>query len=130
MSSEVKSSRQADVQKALNSPTIFDKILDKTIPAEIIYEDDQCLAFKDINPQAPVHFLVIPKVRLSMLSLATENDKNMLGHVMFVASQVAREQGLEEGFRTVINNGPDGAQSVYHLHVHVLGGRQMQWPPG
>lgn len=120
-----------EIQNLINSPTIFDKIIDKSIPADIIYEDDKCLAFRDINPQAPVHFLVIPKKRISMLSLAEEGDREILGHLMLVASQTARQEGLaDNGFRTVINNGPDGAQSVYHLHVHVLGGRQMKWPPG
>ncbi|MEW5306691.1 MAG: hypothetical protein WDW36_009140 [Sanguina aurantia] len=107
-----------------NAPTIFDKIIDRTIPANIIYEDDQALAFRDITPQTPVHFLVIPKVRgnLSRLSKATEADKALLGHLMYVAQLVAKQENLEAGFRVVVNDGPLGCQSVYHLHLHVLGG--------
>jgi histidine triad (HIT) family protein len=109
-------------------PTIFDKIIAKEIPAKIIFEDDQCLAFKDVNPQAPVHFLVIPKVRgnLSQLSKARQSDEALLGHLMFVAQLVAREQGIADtGFRVVVNDGVQGSQSVYHLHLHILGGRQL-----
>ena len=119
-----------ETQNLLSNPTIFDKIISKQIPAKIIYEDEKCLAFNDINPQAPVHFLVIPKRRISMLSLVEESDKEILGHLMYVASLVAGKEKLGNGFRTVINNGVEGAQSVYHLHVHVMGGRQMKWPPG
>lgn len=111
-------------------PTVFDKIISKEIPATVLYEDDKCLAFKDVAPQAPTHFLVIPKVRgnLSQLSKAKEEDKALLGHLMFIAQQVAHEQGLgQSGFRLVINDGKEGAQSVYHLHLHVIGGRQMGW---
>lgn len=113
--------------------TIFDKIISKEIPATIIHEDDKCLAFRDVSPQAPVHFLVIPKVRggLSRLSNAEEGDVPLLGHLVYVASKVARQEGLgQDGFRLVINDGPNGSQSVYHLHIHVLGARQMTWPPG
>ncbi|WAR09200.1 HINT2-like protein [Mya arenaria] len=101
-------------------PTIFSKIIDKTIPADILYEDDQCLAFSDVSPEAPVHFLVIPKKPLT----------GLLGHLLLVAKKVADQKKLEKGYRIVINNGPDGAQSVYHLHLHIMGGRQMTWPPG
>lgn len=90
----------------------------------------QSVAFHDISAQAPIHFLVIPKKPLPQLSKATEEDEALLGHLMLVAKKVAAEQGLEEGFRVVINDGKNGAQSVYHLHLHVLGGRQMKWPPG
>ena len=90
----------------------------------------QCVAFNDINPQAPVHFLVIPRKPLPQLSSATDEDRELLGHLMLVANKVAQEQGLQRGYRLVVNNGPDGAQSVYYLHLHVLGGRQMAWPPG
>ena len=116
------------------NPTLFDRIVAKEIPADVIFEDSKCLAFRDISPQAPVHFLVIPKSRdgLSRLSRAsTEEHKQTLGHLLFVAQQVAKEQGLgEDGFRVVVNDGVSGSQSVYHLHLHVLGGRQMTWPPG
>lgn len=115
-----------------HAPTIFDKIINKEIPATIIYEDDSCLAFRDINPQGPVHFLVIPKIHngLTQLSKAGPEHEQLLGHLMVVASKVAQQEGLVNGFRVVINDGPDGAQSVYHLHLHVIGGRQMNWPPG
>lgn len=111
--------------------TIFDKIIDKEIPADVFYEDDLCLAFRDIAPQAPVHFLVIPKVRdgLTQLCKAREDQKALLGHLMYVAQQLGQKE-CPSGFRVTINDGKDGAQSVYHLHLHVMGGRQMAWPPG
>ena len=125
----------ASTEPAVNpfAPTFFDKIVNKEIPAKIIYEDDLCLAFRDINPQGPVHFLVIPKNKngLNRLSNAKEEHKEILGHLMYTAGQVARQEGLApDGFRLVVNDGPNGAQSVYHLHLHVIGGRQMSWPPG
>lgn len=110
--------------------TIFGKILRKEIPAKFIYEDEQCVAFHDVNPQSPVHFLVIPRKAISQLSTSSESDELIMGHLLYVAQKVAKEQGLKKGFRIVINDGPDGCQSVYHLHVHVMGGRQMGWPPG
>lgn len=116
-----------------NAPTFFDKLVSKQIPANIIFEDELCMAFRDINPQAPVHFLVIPKNKdgMNRLSNAREDHKALLGHLMYTAQQVARQEGLVPGgFRLVINDGPDGCQSVYHLHTHVMGGRQMGWPPG
>ena len=116
-----------------NAPTFFDKIVSKEIPATIIHEDELCLAFRDINPQGPVHFLVIPKNKdgLNKLGNAAPRHKELLGHLLYTAAEVARKEGLAEGgFRTVINDGKDGAQSVYHLHIHVIGGRQLAWPPG
>jgi len=110
--------------------TIFDKILDGSIPATFIHQDDKCVAFNDVAPQAPVHFLVIPRKRIDMIENAEEADGELLGHLMLTARKVAREQGLDKGYRVVINNGVEGCQSVYHLHVHVLGGRQLNWPPG
>jgi len=110
--------------------TIFDKILDGSIPATFIHQDDKCVAFNDVAPQAPVHFLVIPRKRISMIEKAEDGDGDLLGHLMLTARKVAKEQGLEKGYRVVINNGVEGAQSVYHLHIHVLGGRQLNWPPG
>ncbi|XP_017893522.1 histidine triad nucleotide-binding protein 1 [Ceratina calcarata] len=110
--------------------TIFGKILRKEIPCTFIYEDDKCVAFSDINAQAPVHFLVIPRKPIEQLSKAEDEDEALLGHLMIVARKVAKQQGLDNGFRLVINDGKNGAQSVYHLHLHVLGGRQMHWPPG
>merc|ERR1712080_706763 len=110
--------------------TIFDKILDGSIPATFIHQDDKCAAFNDVAPQAPVHFLVIPRKRISMIEKAEDGDGDLLGHLMLTARKVAKEQGLEKGYRVVINNGVEGCQSVYHLHIHVLGGRQLTWPPG
>merc|ERR1712156_182547 len=110
--------------------TIFGKIIRKEIPAKILYEDDLCLAFSDVNPQAPVHFLVIPKKPITQLSKSEDSDEQLLGHLMVVARKTAASEGLENGYRLVVNDGPDGAQSVYHLHLHVLGKRQMSWPPG
>lgn len=116
-----------------NAPTFFDKLVNKEIPADIIYEDDLCMAFNDIAPQGPKHFLVIPKNKdgLNRLSNAREDQKPLLGHMVYIAQKVAGDVGLKPGgFRLVINDGKDGAQSVYHLHIHVIGGRQMDWPPG
>ncbi|XP_056633067.1 adenosine 5'-monophosphoramidase HINT1 [Diorhabda carinulata] len=110
--------------------TIFGKILRKEIPCNLIYEDNLCIAFDDINPQAPVHFLVIPKKFIPQLSKAEDEDEAILGHLLIVAKKIAQKRNLKNGFRIVINDGPIGAQSVYHIHVHVLSGRQMQWPPG
>lgn len=111
--------------------SVFQRIIDRQIPADIIYEDDQALAFRDVNPVAPVHVLVIPKKPLVRLSAATDADVALLGHLLHVARRVAEQEGLTAGgFRIVTNDGPDGGQSVDHLHLHVLGGRQMRWPPG
>ena len=111
--------------------TIFAKIIAKEIPARIVFEDDLCLAFHDVQPQAPVHILVIPKKEIPRVAASTVVDEALLGHLIFVAQTVAKNEGLHDtGFRLVINNGPDGGESVPHLHVHVLGGRAMSWPPG
>ncbi|CAD5111110.1 DgyrCDS452 [Dimorphilus gyrociliatus] len=110
--------------------TIFGKIIRKEIPADILYEDDKCLAFHDVSPQAPNHFLVIPKKNISQISKVTDDDSELLGHLLNTARKCAEKENLANGYRIVINNGKDGAQSVYHLHIHVLGGRQMEWPPG
>ncbi|KAE9551907.1 hypothetical protein FO519_004866 [Halicephalobus sp. NKZ332] len=110
--------------------TIFGKIIRKEIPANIIYEDEHVLAFHDVSPQAPVHFLVIPKKPINMLQNAASEDEALLGKLLLAARQVAKDQGLAEGYRVVVNNGKHGCQSVYHLHLHVLGGRQLGWPPG
>jgi histidine triad (HIT) family protein len=112
------------------SKTIFKKILDKEIPADIVYEDDRCLAFRDINPQAPVHVLIVPKVEIASLADAQETDAPLLGYLLTVAAKVASKLGLANGYRAVINCGSDGGQTVDHLHVHLLGGRSMKWPPG
>jgi len=111
-------------------PSIFSKILDGSIPTKFIHEDDKCVAFMDVNPQAPVHFLVIPRKPIEMLEDVEEEDAPLLGHMMVVVKKLAKAQGLEKGYRVVVNNGVEGCQSVYHIHIHVLGGRQLTWPPG
>merc|ERR1711865_684352 len=113
--------------------TLFDKIVKKEIPATIIYEDEQCLAFRDIAPVAPTHFLVIPKNRdgLTGISKAEPRHEALLGHLMVTAAKVAKQEKLDEnGYRLVINEGTEGCQSVFHLHIHVIGGKQLSWPPG
>ncbi|NQZ94942.1 MAG: histidine triad nucleotide-binding protein [Myxococcales bacterium] len=109
--------------------TIFGKIARGEATADVVYEDDQALAFRDLNPAAPTHILVIPRKPLDRLSAAEAADQSLLGHLLLVANKVAAEQGLED-FRLVINNGPGSGQTVFHLHLHVLGGRAMKWPPG
>jgi histidine triad (HIT) family protein len=113
-----------------NQDTIFGKIIRREIPADIVYEDDLALAFKDVQPQAPVHILVIPKKPIVKLADAEESDRDLLGHLLLTAKRVAEEAGLSNGYRVVINTDSDGGQSVYHLHLHILGGRHMTWPPG
>ncbi len=110
--------------------TIFAKIISKEIPADIVYEDDECLAFRDVNPQAPVHILVIPKKPLARLVEAGDDDQALLGHLLLTANKVALEQGVGDAFRLVVNNGADAGQSVFHLHLHILAGRSFTWPPG
>jgi histidine triad (HIT) family protein len=110
--------------------TIFGKIIRGEIPAQIVHDDDRCLAFHDVAPQAPVHVLVIPKKPIPSLAEATTADRDLLGHLMLVATEIARSLSLDEGYRIVVNCGPDGGQSVDHLHVHLLGGRRLGWPPG
>lgn len=112
------------------SDTIFGKVIRREIPADIIYEDNLCLAFRDINPQAPVHVLVIPKQPIAKLSDAESQDHALMGHLLLTVKRVADQLGLSNGYRVVINTGSDGGQTVYHLHLHLLGGRQMTWPPG
>lgn len=109
---------------------LFLKIIDKTIPAKIAYEDDQCLAFHDIRPVAPVHVLIIPKKVIRTLDDATADDQMLLGHLHLVAVRLAGELGLAEGYRLVVNCNEHGGQTVPHLHMHLLGGRDMTWPPG
>lgn len=115
---------------APSDPTIFSKIVAKEMPADIVYEDDLCLAFNDIMPAAPVHILVIPKKPIPCLMDATEEDKLLLGHLNLVAAKVAADAGIGDSFRLVMNNGAKAGQSVFHIHYHVLGGRGLQWPPG
>eukprot|EP01065_Artemidia_motanka_P025518 TRINITY_DN3050_c0_g1_i1.p1 TRINITY_DN3050_c0_g1~~TRINITY_DN3050_c0_g1_i1.p1 ORF type:complete len:146 (+),score=58.23 TRINITY_DN3050_c0_g1_i1:61-438(+) len=110
--------------------TVFGKIIRGEIPAQPVYRDDKCIVLNDMNPQAPVHMLVIPIKPIPQISQADEEDAALLGHLMLIAKKMAAERGLGEGFRLVINDGKNGCQSVYHLHVHVLGGKQLGWPPG
>jgi histidine triad (HIT) family protein len=110
--------------------TIFGRIIRKEIPADILYEDDLALAFRDVHPQAPVHVLVIPKRAITALGQAKDSDRDLLGHLMIVARQVAEEAGIGDAFRVVVNSGEGAGQSVFHLHLHVLGGRPLSWPPG
>lgn len=111
--------------------TIFTKIINKEIPAKIVHEDELCLAFHDIQPQAPVHILLIPKKPIRSMAEVAPSDAATLGHMMVTASKIARDLGLaEKGYRLVANTNDDGGQSVHHLHFHILGGRAMQWPPG
>jgi histidine triad (HIT) family protein len=111
------------------SDTIFARILKGEIPCQEVYGDELCLAFRDVNPQAPVHVLVIPRKPIATLAEAGPEDQELLGHLLLVAGQVARQEGLES-WRTVINSGAEAGQTVFHLHVHVIGGRPMAWPPG
>lgn len=112
--------------------TIFSKIINKEIPADIVFESDNILAFKDINPQAPVHILIIPKIEISKVTdLNGKEHASLLGEMIDVANKLAKDMGIaEDGFRLVFNCGDNGGQEVYHLHLHLLGGRQMKWPPG
>lgn len=111
--------------------TIFKQIIDRELPAEIVYEDDLCMAFRDINPQAPVHILIIPKKEIVSIATLNEEDRGILGHIMIKTSEIARNEGIEEsGYRVVTNINADAGQSVFHLHFHIIGGRKMTWPPG
>lgn len=111
--------------------TLFQKIADKEIPAAIVHEDDLCIAFRDISPQAPVHILIVPRKHITRIAAASADDAALLGHLLLTAADVARAEGIADtGFRITINNGPQGGETVPHLHVHLLGGRQLEWPPG
>ena len=114
-----------------DNPTIFGKILRGEIPSDRVYEDDQCVAFRDINAAAPTHVLIIPRKYIPTLNDIAEEDEPLIGHMVRVASKIAKDEGIaEDGFRLVVNCNPQGGQTVYHLHMHVLGGRGMSWPPG
>jgi histidine triad (HIT) family protein len=110
--------------------TIFSKVIRREIPADIVDEDELCLAFRDINPQAPTHVLLIPKKEIDSLSSADGADQALLGHLMLAAAKVARQLGVGDAFRLVVNNGAEAGQSVFHLHLHILAGRKLRWPPG
>ena len=112
------------------SKTLFEKIIDREIPADIVYEDDLCLAFDDIDPQAPTHVLIIPKKPIPAVDAIADEDAALLAHLWQVIPKLASELQLTGGYRVVVNNGPDGGQAVDHLHYHLLGGRRMKWPPG
>ena len=111
--------------------TIFSKIINKEIHADILFENDKILAFRDISPQAPVHFLVIPKKEIRTLNDINKEDKSLIGELFMVAKEIAKKEGIsEKGYRTIFNCNEHGGQTVYHIHLHVLGGRQLEWPPG
>lgn len=112
-------------------PSLFTKILNGEIKGHIVHQDEHCFAIPDIQPQAPIHLLVIPKKEIASISAAEPSDQQVLGHLLLTAKKLAQENGLsEDGYRLVINNGPDAGQSVDHLHIHLIGGRPMSWPPG
>jgi histidine triad (HIT) family protein len=117
-------------QASANPDCLFCKIVAGTIPAKRLHEDDQSIAFADINPQAPTHLLIIPKQHLTSLAHVAKEDAPLLGHLTAVATDLARTHGLTNGYRLVVNTGDDGGQTVHHLHLHLLGGRPMHWPPG
>ncbi len=110
--------------------SIFTRIINREIPADIVYEDDRCLAFRDINPQAPTHILVIPKPEIPSVDAIEAGDKELIGHLFTVVAQIARQLKLNDGYRVVVNNGRDAGQTVDHIHLHLLGGRPLDWPPG
>lgn len=110
--------------------TIFTKIINKEIPADIVYEDDQCLAFRDINPRAPVHILIIPKKAMAQLNDAESGDRELLGHIMLAVNRVAEKEGVADAYRLVLNNGAGAGQEIFHMHFHLLAGRPFSWPPG
>ena len=112
------------------SETIFSKIINREIPADIVFEDELCLAFNDVNPQAPTHILIIPKKPISKIMDAADDDLNILGHLLLKARDIAKELNVDKAFRIIINNGEGAGQTVFHLHVHLLAGRPFKWPPG
>jgi histidine triad (HIT) family protein len=111
-------------------PTVFKRIIDREIPADIVYEDDLCLAFKDIRPQAPTHVIVIPKKEIPSVDDIADEDESLVGHLLVVVRKIAAELGLKDGYRVVANCGRNAGQEVMHLHLHLLGGRRLSWPPG
>jgi len=114
----------------MTEKTIFKRIIDGEIPADIVYEDEQCLAFRDISPQAPVHILVIPRKEIPSIDHLSDEDEQLVGHIYLVIKQIAAGEGLEDGYRVIVNCGEEGGQTVDHLHFHLLGGRGLSWPPG
>ena len=114
----------------MNKKTLFEKIIDREIPAKIIYEDDLCIAIEDINPQAPIHILLIPKKPIEKFSDFKQDDKDLLAHLFLKVNEVASICNISDSFRININNGEEAGQEVFHLHIHILGGRKFSWPPG
>ena len=115
----------------MRMPTLFEKICQGEIPAQFVYQDDRCVCFHDVSPQAPTHLLLIPRKPIARIEQATPEDQALLGHLLLTAGEIARQQGFaENGFRIVINNGSDGGETVPHLHIHMLAGRKLVWPPG
>lgn len=110
--------------------TLFEKIIDREIPGTIVYEDDHCVAFRDVNPGAPTHILLVPRKPIPRLCDAESADQQLLGHMMLLAPRIAADEGFGEAFRLVVNNGAEAGQSVFHLHLHILAGRPLAWPPG
>ena len=111
--------------------TIFNKIMSKEIPAQVVYEDELCLAFRDINPQAPVHVLLIPKKEIPTLNDLQKGDAELMGHLLLKVPEIAKKLGIaDEGYRIVMNTNANGGQTVHHIHIHILGGRELTWPPG
>ncbi len=110
--------------------TLFERIIDREIPGDIVYEDDLCVAFRDVNPAAPVHVLLVPRKPIPMLSAADDSDRELLGHLLATAPKIAAAEGCGDAFRLTINNGAGAGQSVFHLHLHIIGGRPLKWPPG
>lgn len=115
----------------MSEKTLFEKIRDQEIPASFVYQDEWCMVFRDIAPQAPSHLLIVPKQRIQRIGMAKPEQAQLLGHLLLTAAAVAKQEGIDEtGYRLVINNGPDGGETVPHLHIHLLGGRSLEWPPG
>jgi histidine triad (HIT) family protein len=110
--------------------TLFSKIINREIPADIVYEDDLCVAFRDVNPQAPVHILVVPKKPIARIADAEPDDRLILGHLLLTANNIASKEGVGDAYRLVVNNGEGAGQTVFHLHIHILAGRPFSWPPG
>ncbi len=114
----------------MSEKTLFERIMDREIPADFVYEDDRCFAIRDINPAAPQHILVIPRKPIDRIQNMAEADRELVGHLLWAGGKIAKEQGFEDAYRVVINNGAGAGQSVFHLHVHLLSGRDLSWPPG
>jgi histidine triad (HIT) family protein len=112
------------------SSSIFTKIKNKEIPGNVIYEDDKCFALEDINPQAPVHILIIPHKEITKVSDSATEDIELLGHLLYISKTIAQKYELEDNYRLIINNGAKAGQSVFHIHIHLMGGRSLEWPPG